>query len=216
MEVSEIKNKIKVLKENSKKRNFTQTFDLIMNLKNMDLKKPEHKIDVGVSIKSELKPKKLKVCAIIEHDVVGADKVFDKVIYQDELLKLKGDMDLTRKITQNFDKFVVQASIMPKFAQILGRYLGPLNKMPSPKLGMVITPKSDLTTLAKKIQTTVHIQTKKNLVLQVSVGSEKESDDIIVENIKLVYDALMHAVPNQENNIKNVQLKLTMSKSEVL
>ena len=37
--------KIKELKEKSKKRNFTQRFDLIINLKDIDLKKSENKIN---------------------------------------------------------------------------------------------------------------------------------------------------------------------------
>jgi large subunit ribosomal protein L1 len=36
--------KIKELREKSRKRNFVQSFDLIINLKELDIKKPENKI----------------------------------------------------------------------------------------------------------------------------------------------------------------------------
>jgi large subunit ribosomal protein L1 len=216
MEIKEINTKIKELRETSVKRKFAQTFDLVFNLQNLDLKKPEHKVDVGVVLNTNVKPKNFKVCAIIDHTVSGAEEVFDKVLFNDELAALKGNMEKIRKITHEFDKFVVQANHMPLFAQVLGRYLGPMGKMPSPKLGMIITSKSPLGPLYEKLQKTVHLQTKKNLVLQVSVGSETESDEAIAENINLVYEQLIHALPAQKNNLKNTNLKLTMSKSVVL
>ena len=163
MEEQAIIAKIKELRKNSKSRKFAQTFDLVVNLQNMDLKKPEHKVDVGITISTPIKGKKIKVCAIVDHGVTEADDAFDKVIYNDELTAMKGNMKEIRKVTHEFDKFVVQANHMPLFAQVLGRYLGPMGKMPSPKLGMVITPKTPLKELYEKLQKTVHLQTKKNL-----------------------------------------------------
>ena len=212
MNLENIKSGIKEARNVSKDRNFTQTFDLIFNLQNLDLKQPSSKVDVGVPLDCDLKPKKFKILAIIDHSITGAEEVFDKVLYNEELMALKGNMAEIRKITHGYDKFVVQANYMPQFAQILGRFLGPMNKMPSPKLGMVITAKTPLKELFDKIQKTVHLQTKKNLVLQVSVGSEKESDEIIAKNIQHVYEALIHALPNHENNLKNTGIKLTMGK----
>ena len=216
MKNNEIVTKIKEVRELSVKRKFDQTFDLVFNLQHLDLKKPEHKVDVGIVLNTNVKPKTYKICAIIDHTVQGAEEVFDHVLFNDELAAMKGNMEKIRKITHKFDKFVVQANHMPLFAQVLGRYLGPMGKMPSPKLGMVITPKTPLPALYEKLQKTVHLQTKKNLVLQVSVGSEKESDEAIAENILAVYDQLIHALPAQKNNLKNSKLKLTMSKLVVL
>lgn len=216
MNVKDIEKKLKEVRENSKQRKFPQTFDMIINLQNLDLRKPEHKIDIGITISSNIKPKKMKICAVIDHSVEGADKIFDKVVYSDELPALKGNIKGIRELTHKFDKFVVQANHMPLFAQVLGRYLGPMNKMPSPKLGMVITAKTPLEPLYDKIQKTVHMQTKKNLVLQASVGAETESDKDVAQNIVHVYEALLHALPGQKNNIKSMGLKLTMGKLVVL
>jgi len=212
MDIKDIKNKLKEVRELSKKRKFDQNFDLIINLQNMDLKKADHKVDIGVTLVNQVKSKKMKICAIIDHSLTGADKVFDKVLYNDELSEMKGNMDKIRPIIHGYDKFVVQANLMPIFAQILGRYLGPMNKMPSPKLGMIINPKTPLQALFDKLQKTVLIQTKKNLVLQMTIGSEKESDENITENIEHIFDSVLHALPNQHNNIKNVKVKLTMGK----
>ena len=212
MNAKEIAQKVGKVRGYSKKRNFLQTFDLIVNLQNIDLKKPEHKVDVGVTISNQIKPKKLKICAVIDHSISGAEEIFDSVLYNDELANLKSDIKKIKKITHSYDKFVVQANHMPLFAQILGRYLGPMNKMPSPKLGMVINAKTPLKELYDKIQRTVHLQTKKNLVLQASLGSENEKDEVIAKNLVHVYEALVHTLPAERNNIKNISLKLTMGK----
>ena len=39
------------------------------------------------------------------------------------------------------------------------------------------------------------------------------SDEAIFENFSQVYSALSHALPNEEQNINSVYLKLTMSKA---
>jgi large subunit ribosomal protein L1 len=216
MNLKEISKKIKEVRELSKKRGFTQTFDLIINLKNLDLKKPDHKVDVGVTLDCSVKAKKLKILAVIDHSIDGAEDIFDKVLYNEELEALKGNMKKIRELSQNYDKFVVQMNYMPLFAQVLGRYLGPLNKMPSPKLGMIINPKTPLKELYEKLQKTAHLQTKKNLVLQVSVGGEDEADDVVAKNVLHIYESLIHALPGHENNLKNMGLKLTMGKLVVL
>jgi large subunit ribosomal protein L1 len=216
MNVKEVTQKVAEARKLSKPRNFTQTFDLVFNLQQLDLKRPDHKVDVGVTLSTPIRAKKLKICAVVDHSISEAETVFDHVLYSDELSAIKGDMAKIRSITHGFDRFVVQANHMPLFAQIFGRYLGPMNKMPSPKLGMVITAKTPLQPLYDKLQKTVHLATKKNLVLQVSIGSEKESDEQIAKNIIAVYDALEHALPNHAHNVKNIGVKLTMGKLVVL
>ena len=209
MDKKKLSDVVKEIKGNSKERNFTQTFDLIVNLQNLDLKKPEHKVDIGVVLKTPIKSKGLKICAIVDRTIV-VDKIFDRVLYNDEIDAVKNDIKEIRKITHKFDKFVVQANFMPIFAQVFGKYLGPMGKMPSPKLGMIVNPKTQFQDLRDKLQKTVHLQTKKNLVLQASVGSVSTSDEEIIANVENVLSVLENELPNQKHNIKNVALKLTM------
>ena len=216
MEVQHVVSKIKELRELNQSRKFTQSLDIIVNLQQLDLKKPEHKVDLGVTLPTQIKPKKIKICCIVDRTVTDAQKVFDGVLYNDDMMAMKGDLSQIRKITHGYDKFVVQANFMPQFAQVFGRYLGPMNKMPSPKLGMVIGPKVPLEPLYDKLQRSVHLQTRKNLVLQASVGSESESDEQLAQNIVQVYTALVQGLVNHEHNIKNVRVKFTMSKQVVL
>ncbi|MFP4402150.1 MAG: hypothetical protein ACLFPL_02865 [Candidatus Nanoarchaeia archaeon] len=207
-----IVSKIKELRELTPKRNFDQSLDIIVNLQQIDLKKPEHKVDLVVPLSTPIKPKPLKICAIVDRSLSQAEEVFDNVLFNDDMMAMKGDLSQIRKITHGYDKFVVQAAYMPQFAQVFGKYLGPMNKMPSPKMGMVISDKTPLQPLYDKLQKSVHLQTRKNLVLQSSLGSESESDEVLAEKISQVYTSLTQHLVNHENNIKNVAIKFTMSK----
>lgn len=211
MDYDTILAKIKEVKKASKKRNFIQSFDCVVNLKDLDLKKPEHKIDEGVVLENTIKTKPLRITAVLEHKIDGAEDVFDKVIYKNDLETYKGDIVKMRTLSNASDKFVVQASIMPLFAQVMGRYLGPLNKMPNPRLGMVITENTPLKQTYDKLQKTVHMQVKKSLVLQFSFGSEKEDDERLATSLKHALDVLEHSLPMQNNNIKSIGIKLSMS-----
>ncbi|MCH8519496.1 MAG: hypothetical protein LAT82_01950 [Nanoarchaeota archaeon] len=216
MNTQNVVNKIKELRELTPKRNFNQSLDIVINLQQIDLKKPEHKVDVGITMTTPIKPKPLKICVIVDKTMKEAEGVFDHVLYGDDMVAMKGDMKKIRTITHKFDKFVVQSSFMPQFAQVFGRFLGPMNKMPSPKLGMVITDKTPLQPLYDKLQRTVHLQTRKNLVLQASIGAENESDEELAEKIVQIHQALVQTLVNRENNINNIGIKFTMSKLVVL
>jgi len=207
-----IKNKIEEVRKNSKKRNFVQTFDGIINLKQLDPKNPAHKVDLGITINSPMKNKPLKVVVFLEREVPNAKEAFDKIIFKNELEEYKNNFSKIKELYQKYDKFIVYAQIMPIFAQIFGRYLGPLNKMPNPRLGHIINDKTDVLSLRDKLEKTVQLQNKKSNVLQFSFGSEKLDDELLASNFKTILETLEMHLPAQKNNIKSVFVKSTMGK----
>jgi len=201
---------IQKLKASAKKRNFVQTYDLIITLKDLDLKKPENQVNLFVQLKYPRK--KVKVCAFVAPDLFEeAKKYFDKVILVDEFDKYK-DVKMQKAMTKEFDFFVAQATVMPKVATIFGKVLGRRGKMPNPKAGCVIAPGVNLKALYEKLQRLVHISIKDAMMAQVAIGNEKMADEEVAENGLAVYEALVHALQNGERNIKKVLLKFTMSK----
>ncbi len=194
------------------KKNFTQTFDLVINLKNLDLKKSDEQVEFFMQLHYP-KGKETKVCGLMGPELAkNAEKVFDKVIQQKDFEKYQKDKKLSRKLVKEYDFFVAQANIMPKVATTFGKVLGPKGKMPNPKAGCIVPPTANLEPLYKKLQKTLKISAKTSPVIHTIAGNEEMKDEEILDNIKTIYDQAIHHLPNERNNISSVFLKLTMSK----
>ena len=202
---------LKRVKENSQKRNFTQSYDLIINLRDIDLKKTEQSVNFFVTLHYS-KGRKAKVCALVGPELLSqAKEVCDFAVSIDDFPKYQKKE--AKKLATEYDFFIAQATIMPKVATTFGKIFGPKGKMPNPKAGCVVPPNANLKPLYEKLQKTVKLQTKNDPIIQTIVGNEKMKDEEVIDNILTLYDALVHHLPSGKNNIKNSLLKLTMGKS---
>ena len=209
MDDKKLKEAVSKLKE-TKKRNFNQTVDLIINLKNLDLKNPDHQVEFFVELPKP-KGKATKVCALVAPELGDqAKKVMDNVVRLRDFDKYAQDKKLAKKLASSHDFFVAQANIMPKIATAFGRVLGPKGKMPNPKAGCIVPPNANLKIIYEKLQKTVKISGKKAALVQTIVGNEESTMGDIAENIKYVYSNLIHHLPQEENNVKSVYIKFTM------
>lgn len=212
MEEKNIIATLKNLKTNSKKRNFTQKIDAIFVLKDLNLKKNENQIDFFTNLHFNI-GKDVKVCAFTGPEIHSeAKKICDLAISQTDFVKYKNNKKMIKKLIAEYDFFIAQANIMPQVAQVFGKILGPKGKMPNPKAGCVVPPKAAIKPLYDKIQTMVRIMVKTQLQIQVTIGSESQDEKEVTDNIKTVYDQIIHHLPNEENNLKKVYLKFTMGK----
>src|SRR3989344_9600542 len=154
MEKEQIQSALSKAKDISEKRNFKQSFDLIINLRGLDLKKQEHQIDAFITLPHS-RGKKVKICALVGPELEGhAKQVCDSVIVSDNFERHKDKKDI-RKIANSFDFFIAQANMMPKVATVFGRIFGPRGKMPNPKSGCIVPPNANLKPLYEKLQKTV-------------------------------------------------------------
>jgi len=207
---------LKKLREKSKKRNFLQSVDLIINLKDLDLKKPEEQIDFFATLHHPT-GKKRKVCALVGPELFEEAKAnCDKVILSEEFDKYSKDKKLIKKLASEFDFFIAQANIMPKVAAVFGKVLGSRGKMPNPKAGCVVPPKTSLKPLYEKLQSTIKISAKTSPMVQIFVGKENLKDEDIADNILDCLSQLEAKLPKGKNNIKNIFVKFTMSPSQKL
>lgn len=209
MEKQEIFKALAELKKPENKKNFSQTYDLIITLQGLDVNTTP--LDFFVNL-PHMK-KQVTIGAFVGQELAEqAAKFCDIVIKENEFDQYKDNKQAVKQLAEKIDFFIGQANLMPKIAGAVGRILGSRGKMPNPKMGGIVPPNANLELLVKKFKTLVRLNAKKNLALQCAVGSEKQPDEEVAENLLAVYNTVMKALPQEKNNIKNVMLKLTMSK----
>lgn len=187
-----------------KERKFDQSVDLIINLQKFDAKK--NAINLVVSVPHKIKDK--KVAGFLETKNANIE-----TITKDEF-KQYLDKKKLKRLVKKFDFFIAQASLMPKVATTFGRVLGPSGKMPSPQLGILFDVNDKaVKELKEKINSSVKIKTKEPSI-KLSIGKQSMKDEELIENILAVYDAILKAMLKEKENIKNIEIKFTMTKPQ--
>lgn len=212
MDKKNILDAIKLAKEVSKKRNFKQGFDLVINLKNLNLKKPEENLLLFTQLNHPIPNKKTKIAAFVDYDLEKqAKEACDLVILKDEFPKYELKKRELKKLGRAYDYFIAQADIMPKVATLAGRILGPIGKMPNPKIGGVVPGNlPSIKPITDRLRTTIKLQTKNELTIKTAVGNEDMKDDDVADNVLALYNFILHSLPQEKNNIKSVLVKLSM------
>ncbi len=209
MDKKAILDSVKKIREISSKKNFDQTFDVSINLVGLNIKKADDKVDLFVQLPNG-RGKNVKVCAFVGSELGTKAKIFDKVILQNEFSLYQKDKKKLKKLAREYDFFVAQANLMAEIASTFGRVLGPLGKMPNPKAGCVVPPIAELEPLKKRLNSTIHLETKNQIVVKAVAGLESMSDDQVVDNVFSIYNSVLHELPQEKNNIKSMFVKLTM------
>jgi large subunit ribosomal protein L1 len=185
-----------------KERKFDQTVELIVNLKRFDVKR--NAINMIVNLPNKIKDK--KACGFVEK----SSNVID-TIPRATFPKYKDKKEL-KKLVKKYDFFLASAPNMPAVATTFGKVLGPAGKMPSPKLGIIMQENDEeIKKVLEKVNSAVKIHTKEPSV-KISIGKASMPEEKVVENIQFVYNAILAELPNHKESIKNVMIKLTMTK----
>ena len=197
----ELKKALEELRK-TEERKFNQTVDLIINLQKFNAKKES--VNIFVNIPHKIKDKKIAGFLEIKKPKIEA-------ITESEFKKYS-DKKILKNLIKNFDFFIGQASLMPKVAATFGRVLGPAGKMPSPQLG-IIADASDKTidSLKERINKSIRLRTK-DASLKVAIGKQSMKNEEIIENIMAVYNAAVKALTKGKDNVRNIEIKFTMTK----
>lgn len=194
----------------SPKREFKQTVELIMNLRGLDLKKPEHQVEFWAPLPHD-KGKKIKIGALVGPEMAENAKANCDVVITHENFKTYTDKKQIKKLAASCDYFIAQANLMADVAKYFGRYFGPRGKMPNPKAGCVVPPNANLKVLTDRLRKTIKISAKLQPSIKIAIGKEDMKDEDLAENMHTVYTNVLHALPQEAFNIKNVLIKLSMS-----
>lgn len=202
----EIMEAVKKAKEDSKPRNFTQSVDVVITIKDLDVRKPENRIDEEVFLPNGRgKPVKIAFIADGELALLAKNAGADLVINKADLEELGKDRKEAKKMANRHDFFVAQADMMPLVGRFLGPVLGPRKKMPKP-----VPASAKPEPLMEKLKGTVKVRIKDQPVVQALVGSQEMGDEDIADNIEAVLGVLDQKLEKGRSQIKSMYVKTTM------
>jgi large subunit ribosomal protein L1 len=186
------------------KKNFIQSVDMIVNLKNIDLKKPENRISVEVKLPHS--PGNLKVC-VIGDELAKKAKNADKIIDTAQFREIFADKKKIKRLAEDYDFFMADVSLMAEIGRLGGPILAKRNKMPIP-----VPPNVDVEEKIKQLKSTIFIRVRDNPSLQFRIGKENMDPKEIAENFEHAINVIKEKLPKKEKNLKNAYVKLTMGK----
>ena len=196
------------LRKSITKKKFAQSIDLVVRLREVDLKKPENRINETIALPNP--PEKgLKVCVIASGDLATRAKSAgaDMLIGRQELDDISKDKKAARKLAQEYDFFIAEAPLMPVVGRALGSFLGPRGKMPTP-----VPPNAPIEQVVANHRKMVRVRMREQPVLQCRIGTETMADEKIAENIQAVVSRIEQKLERGFKNIGEILVKGTMSK----
>ena len=202
----EIIDAVKEAKEQAKPRNFTQSIDVIINLKDLDVRKPENRFSEEVALPNG-RGKEIKIGVIADGELALAAKNagVDVVISKEDLQEFGKDIKAAKKVVNSVDSFIAQADMMPLVGRFLGPVLGPRNKMPKP-----VPASAKIEPLLERVGSTIKVGIKNQPSIQILVGTQDMSDEDLAENIEAVLAILDRHLEKGRNQIKSMYIKTTM------
>ena len=199
---------VKEALEMAPSRKFTETIELAVNLRDLDMSVPKNRINEEV-ILPRGRGKKQKIAVIGSGEMIlKAKGVADVLIQPDEIESIADDRRGARKLVSSIEFFIAEAPLMPTIGKRLGVFLGPPGKMPRP-----LPPGADPSGLVKNLKNTVRVRSRDKNVLHVPVGSSKMSPEDITANILEVLRRIEAKTPRGPGNIASVYVKTTMGPS---
>jgi large subunit ribosomal protein L1 len=197
---------IKEMRSKSIKRNFNQSIELVINLQDIDVSKPENRIHELIELPHPI-GKKVNVCVFATGDAAlrakraGADLVLDR----EEIESLAGNKKRQRQIAEAADSFIATAPLMPIVGRVFGSILGPRGKMPTP-----ISPTVDIEREIERHKRIIVVRTRGQPVLSCRVATEDMNDEGIIDNIDAVIRRVEGKLKRGIKNIASIYIKMTM------
>jgi len=197
---------VKEAKSGSKERKFTQAIELIVNFKDIDVKK-------GFALNEVIQLPKTSspatVCVMATGDMGTKAKAAnaDSVIGTEELDKFAANKRESRKFINKYDFFLADTQVMPVVGKTLGQLLGPRGKMPTP-----VPFNADIVAFLARFRTSIKVRSRASLSVSCKIGDVTMEDSDLAINAHTVLAAIEKKLPNGEKNIRKIMIKTTMGK----
>ncbi|WP_266076451.1 50S ribosomal protein L1 [Haladaptatus caseinilyticus] len=205
---NEIEQAVSRALEDSPERNFRETVDLAINLRDLDLNDPSNRVDESIVLPSGTGQDTQIVVFAEGETALRAEDVADDVLGGDELEDLGDDTDAAKDLADETDFFVAEASLMQDIGRYLGTVLGPRGKMPTP-----LQPDDDVVETVNRMKNTVQLRSGDRRTFHTRVGAEDMSAEEIADNIDVIIRRLHSNLEKGPLNVDTVFVKTTMGPS---
>ncbi|MCK4778973.1 MAG: hypothetical protein KAT57_02235 [Candidatus Lokiarchaeota archaeon] len=200
-----------------KVRKFNESIELIINIKDVNLKDPKNRIDKEIILSNDvIANDKPNICVIASDEILlEAKKLGVDTLDSNGLVNLNNEeKKFKKKFAKKYDYFVVEDKMMRDVARYLARFLGPVGKMPKPfptGYGIISNP-NDLKVAYERYKRVIRIQMKKQPIIFVKIGKKSMDQEELYDNMKTVINFIADQMPHKFNNFKSMYLKSTMGK----
>jgi large subunit ribosomal protein L1 len=201
----ELANAVNSALDDAPDRNFTESVDIAINLRDLDLNDPSNRVDESIVL-PEGTGQETRIVVFAEGETaVRAEEVADDVLDSDELEELGDDDDDAKDLAGDTDFFVAEESMMQDIGRYLGTILGPRGKMPTP-----LSPDDDVVETIERMKNTVQVRSGDRRTFHTLVGSEAMDAEAVADNIDVILRRLYAELEKGPQNLDSVYVKTTM------
>jgi len=204
--VAGVRGNVQQLLEQSqkKKRNFLETVELQVGLKNYD---PQRDKRFSGTVKLPIVPRpNMTICVFGDAvDVDRAKSVGVDAMSVEDLKKLNKNKKLIKKLAKKYNAFIASEVLIKQVPRLLGPQLSKVGKFPTP-----VSHNEDLGAKINEVKSTIKFQLKKVLCLAVAVGNVEMEEDQIVSQIMLASNFLVSLLKKHWQNVGSLVVKSTM------
>jgi|TARA_B100000519_G_scaffold169258_1_gene154337 large subunit ribosomal protein L10Ae len=193
-----------------KKREFVETIELQIGLKNYDPQKDKR--FSGVIKLPHIPRPKMRVCVL--GDAYHCEKAAALGLEFKNAEGLKNfnkNKKLIKKFAKKYHAFVASESLIKQIPRLLGPGLNKAGKFPT-----LVQQSEELSGKVDEVKATIKFQLKKVLCLNVAVGHIGMEPPQVLENTKLAINFLVSLLKKNWQNVKVLYLKSTMGKPQRL
>ncbi|MCK5548240.1 MAG: 50S ribosomal protein L1 [Thermoplasmata archaeon] len=199
---------VKKALESSKERNFEESIELAINLKDLDLSVPKNRIEEDV-ILPKGRGKELKIAVFASGELAfKSKKSADLVITPEEIEELAKEKRKFKTLVSKYNFFLAEAPLMPTIGKRLGTVLGPKGKMPRP-----IPPTIDPKGIVATMKNTVRIRSRDKKTFHAPIGTRSMKPEDLAANADVVVKRLLEKLGKGKLNIASIYVKTTMGPS---
>jgi|UniRef100_K3WQN7 large subunit ribosomal protein L10Ae len=187
-----------------KKRNFAETIELQIALKNYDPQK-DKRFSGTFRLPTVPRPN-MKICVLgnAVHCEM-AEKAGYEFMTVDDLKKFNKNKKVIKKFAKKYDAFLASDTLIKQIPRLLGPGLNKAGKFPT-----LVGSNEGLGEKADQVRATIKFQMKKVMCLNVAIGHVGLKPEEIVVNTQLAANFLASLLKKNWQNIKVLYLKSTM------